>query len=49
MVYKNIYDCPDSEMRHSLKDGELRNRSKTMAGPLEDKPLSRAGNIARVR
>ena len=29
--------------------GELRFRSKTKAGPLEDKPLSRAGNIALVR
>jgi hypothetical protein len=40
----------------SLKNGsilyediELRNRSKIKADPLEDKPLSRAGNIALVR
>ena len=33
----------------SPTDGELRFRSKTMAGPLEDKQLSRVGNIALVR
>jgi hypothetical protein len=44
-----IFDWSDSEMHDSPKIGELRFRSKTKAGPLEDKQLSRAGNIALVR
>ena len=43
------YDWGDSEILDSPKLGELRFRSKTKAGPLEDKQLSRAGNIALVR
>ena len=44
-----LYDWSDSEILDSPKLGELRFRSKTKAGPLEDKQLSRAGNIALVR
>ena len=44
-----ISDWSDSEILDSLAFGELRFRSKTKAGPLEDKQLSRAGNIALVR
>ena len=36
-------------MEDSLKLGELRIRSKTKAGPREDKQLSRLGDIALVR
>ena len=43
------FDWGDSEILDSLAFGELRFRSKTKAGPLEDKQLSRAGNIALVR
>ena len=32
-----LYDWGDSEMEDSPKIGELRFRSKTTAGPLEDK------------
>ena len=42
-----IHDWGDSEMHDSPKIGELRFRSKTKAGPLEDKQLSRAGNIIK--
>ena len=48
-AYAYAYDWPDSEMHDSPKIGELRFRSKTKAGPLEDKQLSRLGNIALVR
>ena len=44
-----IYDWAILEMEDSPKLGELRFRSKTKAGPLEDKQLSRLGNIALVR
>ena len=44
-----VCDWADSEKGHRGQFGELRFRSKTKAGPLEDKPLSRAGNIALVR
>ena len=44
-----IYDWGVLEILDSLALGELRFRSKTKAGPLEDKQLSRAGNIALVR
>ena len=46
-----VHDWSDAEILDSptLKFGELRFRSKTKAGPLEDKQLSRAGNIALVR
>ena len=44
-----IHDWAISEIEDPLAFGELRFRSKTMAGPLEDKPLSRLGNIALVR
>ena len=43
------HDWAILEMEDSPKLGELRFRSKTKAGPLEDKQLSRLGNIALVR
>ena len=46
---QHLYDWSDSEILDSPKFGELRIRSKTKAGPLEDKQLSRLGNIALVR
>ena len=45
----HVCDWADSEKRHRGHLGELRFRSKTKAGPLEDKQLSRLGNIALVR
>jgi len=42
-------DWGDSEKGHRRRFGELRFRSKTKAGPLEDQQLSREGNIALVR
>ena len=44
-----VNDWAILEMEDSPKLGELRFRSKTKAGPLEDKQLSRLGNIALVR
>ena len=44
-----VCDWGDLEMHDSTAFGELRFRSKTKAGPLEDKPLSREGNIALAR
>ena len=44
-----LLDWGDSEKQDRGHLGELRFRSKTKAGPLEDKQLSRAGNIALVR
>ena len=41
-------DWGDSEMEDPLAFGELRIRSKTKAGPLEDKQLSRLGNYAHI-
>ena len=49
IFYLYLFDWSDSEMEDSLAFGELRFRSKTKAGLLEDKQLSRAGNIALVR
>ena len=44
-----IHDWADSENQDLRQFGELRFRSKTKAGPLEDQQLSRLGNIALVR
>ena len=45
----SLHDWGDSENQDRGHLGELRIRSKTKAGPLEDKQLSRLGNIALVR
>ena len=42
----STFDWGDSEKQDRGRLGELRFRSKTKAGPLEGKPLSRLGNIA---
>jgi hypothetical protein len=51
MRHVNLISIRSPETEDPLALGELKFRSKTKAGPLEDKQLSRAGNkrIALVR